>query len=186
MMPRFAAMRRRNAAMFDIVLRNGSAVAQSLAHILRCDAGGGGGCVCGICVLHWCRAAFKALTLVHVPPPFAATQFPEALSEFRRHQIVQNGIDGRIQVEHDATEVQAIVVAFEAESLHHFIGHNDDPQCEYAKRNEAKEKGQNHRAKHEHHLLACLETQFRFAGTNLHHSAIFGNQVFRNDRVQHD
>lgn len=42
-----------------------------------------------------------------LPPtgPREAKSLEESCAEFGRHDVVQNGIDGRIEVEHDSTKV---------------------------------------------------------------------------------
>lgn len=69
-----------------------------------------------------------------------AAQAREAVAELGRHQVVQDGVDGRVEVEHDAAEVEQVVVALDAQRRHRLRGHDDDPQGERPERQQTQEE----------------------------------------------
>lgn len=64
----------------------------------------------------------------------AVEELLEALAELGRHQVVQDRIDGGVQVEHDPAKIKQIVIRLHAQTLQIFIRSDDDPQREHAKR----------------------------------------------------
>lgn len=80
-----------------------------------------------------------------------ATETQETVAEFGGHEVVQDGIDGGVDVGHDATEVEDVVVGLQSQDG--FLRCHDDPEGESAEGHEADEERQHHGAKHQHHLL---------------------------------
>lgn len=74
-----------------------------------------------------------------------AEQAQEAAAEFRRHQIVEDGIDGRVQVSHNAAKVDDGEVRVGRDLD---VGHQRD----HTERQQAHEEAHHHRAQHGHHL----------------------------------
>ena len=66
--------------------------------------------------------------------PRQSERFEEGRPEFGRHDVVQDGIDGRIEVEHDAAKVQRVVISFDAHRFHLLVRRQDDPQRKNAER----------------------------------------------------
>lgn len=114
----------------------------------------------------------------------AVEELLETLTELGRHQVVENRIDGRVQVQHDPAEVQQVVVGLHAQTLHVFVRCNDDPQGEHAKGQEAGEECHYDSAQHENDLLARLVAELRLIGAHLGQGHVVGNQILGYDRVQ--
>lgn len=81
-----------------------------------------------------------------------AAEAHEAVAELGGHKIVQDGVDGRVKVEHDPAEEEQVVVAGRAQRHHVLRGDDDDPEGEGPERQQADEEGQHHRTQHHHHL----------------------------------
>lgn len=86
------------------------------------------------------------------------------MAEFGRHQIVEDGVDGGVEVEHNATQIQEAVVGVDADIMDCVAISDYYPQSENAKREEASEERHDHGHQHQHHLeqkqeiknLTCL------------------------------
>lgn len=89
--------------------------------------------------------------------PSQSERFEESRAEFGRHDVVQNRIDGRIEVEHDTTEIQSVIVSFNTHRLHLLVGRQDDPQRENAERQQTNEEESHYGAQHGNHLAACSQ-----------------------------
>jgi len=113
-----------------------------------------------------------------------AAQPPEPVPELGRHEVVQDGIERRVYVQHDAAEEQQQVKVLDAQQLHDVVvgRRQDDPQDERPERQQAHEEGHDHGAQHEHHLPAVPER--RPVGVGRHRSRI-GHQVTGDDHVQY-
>jgi len=83
-------------------------------------------------------------------------QPPEAAAELGGHQVVQDRVHGRVQVEHKAREVQQIVVAGDAQALHIFGAGKDHPQGEGSEGQQADKKAGHDGHEHEDDLLPVL------------------------------
>lgn len=68
------------------------------------------------------------------------------------HQIVQDRIRHRVQIDHDAAEVQKDVVAFRAQFVNRLFGRNDNPEGERAERDQTDEETDDDGAEHEEDL----------------------------------
>lgn len=84
-----------------------------------------------------------------------AEQSQETVAKFRRHEIVQDGVDGRVEVDHDATEIDEHVVVFGTLLQAPIV---DDR--EQAERQKANEEAHHHRSQHCHHLPFNFNTSF--------------------------
>lgn len=71
----------------------------------------------------------------------ASTQTLKSVTEFRRHQVVQDRVDGGVCVLHDAREVKETVVPFHAQDLNG-VGKDDDPDGEDSEGKQTDEEGQ--------------------------------------------
>ena len=109
------------------------------------------GCGCGNCV------ECSPSTEMKFQAPFGsdATESQETVPELGGHEIVQDWIDGGIDVGHDATEVQDVVVGLQSKDV--FLRCHDDPEGESAEGHKADEERQHHGAKHHHYLLPVSE-----------------------------
>lgn len=94
--------------------------------------------------------------MMRVPAQAAEQQTPEAAAELRGHQIVEYWIHGRVEVQHEAREVQQVVVAGNAEMFHILRIGRDHPQREGAKGQQAHKEAGDDGHKHEDYLLAML------------------------------
>uniref|UniRef100_A0A182M9A1 Uncharacterized protein n=1 Tax=Anopheles culicifacies TaxID=139723 RepID=A0A182M9A1_9DIPT len=59
-----------------------------------------------------------------------AEQLQEPVAKLRRHQVVQDRIDGRVHVQHDAAEVQQYVEPLDTDRNDRLARHDNDPQGE--------------------------------------------------------
>lgn len=84
--------------------------------------------------------------------PVESERFEEGRAEFGGHDVVQDGINGRIEVEHDSTKVEDVVISLDAEVFNVFVRRQDEPQGENAEGQEADEEEDDNRAQHRHHL----------------------------------
>ena len=78
------------------------------------------------------------------PPTQAAThaaQTRKAVAELGRHQVVENRVDGRVEVDHDAAEIKQVVVALNAQRHHRLRRNDDDPQGQRPERQQTQEEG---------------------------------------------
>lgn len=111
----------------------------------------------------------------------AAQQPQEALAELGRHQIVQNGVQRRVDVQHDPAEVQQRVVAVDAELQNRLRRHNYNPERERAERQQTNKETKNDGAEHKHHLLSIFE---HVAAVAMGRNARIVHQVLGNHCVQ--
>lgn len=110
-----------------------------------------------------------------------AEQSEESLAELGRHEVVQNGIHGGVQVQHDPAEVQNVVVLLDSQCKNIFLGCDYDPQSEPAKRQQAHEETDHDRGQHENDLFAILQN---IAAVSVRDYSRIVHQVLRNDAVQ--
>lgn len=146
-------------------------------------AGGGGGAAARVRR----RRGHRALAAqVPVGPRAAAqaAQPPEPVAELGRHQVVQDRVQGGVDVHHDPAEEQQQVEVLDADQLHDVVvgRRQDDPQDERAERQQAQEERRDHRAQHEHHLPAVPERRSVRVGR---HDPGVGHQVPGDDHVQY-
>lgn len=109
----------------------------------------------------------------------------EAGAEFRTHQVVEDRIYGRVQVDHYPAEVEDVVVPLHAQSVHAFLGYYNNPQRKHPEGYQTQEKAQHHRAQHEDDLPpgpygVVIDVLVE------HHGGGVGNEVFGDDAVQHE
>lgn len=78
----------------------------------------------------------------------------EAGAELGAHQVVEDGVDGGVEVDHDAAEVEDVVVVLDAEPLHRLVRDDDDPEDEDAEGYEAEEEAEDDGAEHEDDLAS--------------------------------
>lgn len=114
------------------------------------------------------------------------TETSEAFAKLCRHEIVEYRVHGRIKVEHDAAEVEQTVVTRQSDVVQRLLRAQDDPQGEHSEWEQADEKREHNGAQHEDHLLAGLQTELRLGGAGTQHGALVGDEVARNDPIQHD
>lgn len=109
-----------------------------------------------------------------------------------RHQIVENRIDGRVEVEHNAARVQnaVIVVQFHAHQV--IAGRQNYPQDEDAERQQAQEEGHHHRDQHGDHLFSGsrVERALRAVGARVRHQVsgdyeVHENKQYERTQVEH-
>lgn len=108
----------------------------------------------------------------------------ETRAEFRTHQVVEDGIYGRVQVDHYPAEVEDVVVLLHAQPVHVFLRYYYDPEREHSKWYETQEEAQNYGAQHEDDLppgpYGVVVDVFVE-----HHRGGVGDEVFGDDAVQH-
>lgn len=75
------------------------------------------------------------------------------MSELRRHEIVQDRVDGGVGVLHDSREVEENVISLNSQTLQS-IWENDDPEGKDAKGKQTEEKRENHSSQHHDDLSA--------------------------------
>lgn len=80
--------------------------------------------------------------------------FLEPLAKLGRHDVVQDRIDGRVDVKHDSREVQEKVERFNIHYVKYINLQGDNPQGENLEGEHACEKEADHRDQHCHHLLS--------------------------------
>lgn len=95
----------------------------------------------------------------------------EAVSELGGHQIVQNRVDGRVEVQHDSAEVKDVVVPLHTQAVHLFRGHEYEPEGEDPERDETDEEQEDYSAQHEDHLLSGTRVA-AFGFLDGHHDGI--------------
>ena len=100
--------------------------------------------------------------------PREAERLEESRPELGRHDVVEDRVDGRVEVEHHPAEVEGVVVGLHAETLHVLVGRQDDPQREEAERQQADEEEDDHRAQHGHHLAAGAQVRVDAFGSRSH------------------
>lgn len=68
------------------------------------------------------------------PPELASVTRAEqeAVSKLRAHQIIEDRVNGGVQVHHRPAEIQDVVVPFRAQSVHGLLGNYDNPQDKHA------------------------------------------------------
>ena len=144
------------------------AVVTRLEELGTAVAGGGGcsgGCGCGCSRVgsgrrgRRCRRRVeRTLTAQVAQQPFAvprkAEGFQEGRPKFGRHDVVQDGIDGRVDVEHDATEIEHVVVGLGPDVFYLLGAAQNNPQREYAKWQQAQEEEDDHGSQHGHYLAS--------------------------------
>ena len=86
------------------------------------------------------------------PGPREPEGFEEGRPEFGGHDVVEDGIDGGIEVEHDSTKVEHVVVRLGSHHLDVLVRRQDEPQGEDLEGQEADEEEDDDRAQHGHHL----------------------------------
>lgn len=108
-------------------------------------------------------------------------QFAKAVSELGRHQVVEYRVHCRVQVQHDATEVQQVVILLDADAVDHFGRFYDNPQRQRSERQQTQEERHNYRSQHHDHLPPVAER-----GTVRRRSddARIGHQMARDHGVQ--
>lgn len=79
----------------------------------------------------------------------------EARAELWRHEVVQDGVDGRVEVVHRAAEVEYVEVLLDAQIEDRLVADEDDPECESPEGQQAEEEQQHDGAEHEHDLPAA-------------------------------
>lgn len=114
------------------------------------------------------------------------TETGESFAKLGGHEIVEYRVHGRIEVQHDAAEVEQTVVASQADVVQRLLCAEDDPQGEHSERQQADEEGEHNGAEHEDHLLAGLQTELGLGGAGTQHGALVGDEVPRNDPIQYD
>lgn len=77
----------------------------------------------------------------------------EALSELGRHDVVQDGVDGGVDVEHDPREVEEQVEGFHINDIENIDLQSHDPQGEDLEGQHAREEEADHGEQHCHHLF---------------------------------
>ncbi|KDR21337.1 hypothetical protein L798_03970 [Zootermopsis nevadensis] len=78
----------------------------------------------------------------------------ESVSKLRGHQIVEDWVDGRVEIQHGSTKVQDVVVTLYAEAMNLLRGHKYEPDGKYPEGNETDKERENDGAQHEDHLLS--------------------------------
>lgn len=94
--------------------------------------------------------------MMRVPAQAAEQQTPEAAAELRGHQVVEYRIHGRVEVQHEAREIQQIVVSGDTQTFHILGAGRDHPQREGAKGQQAHKEAGDDGHQHKDHLLAML------------------------------
>lgn len=96
-----------------------------------------------------------ACGLAEEPVSTQAEEPAEAFPELGRYGIVQDWIDGRVDVEHDTTKIEEVVEYLQAHMRLDGTWRRDNPQDEDSIWQEAKEKAEHHGHEHEDHLPPC-------------------------------
>ncbi|CAD1475321.1 unnamed protein product, partial [Heterotrigona itama] len=111
-------------------------------------------------------ASFLRRFLLFLPVGTKAAKPEESLPELRGHQIVQNWVDGGVQVEHHPAEVEQGEVTLDTEVDDHFDWDDQDPKRQRSKWQQAQEETEHHCAEHQHHLFAVFEQVVRRAAAD--------------------
>ena len=82
--------------------------------------------------------------------PRQSQRFEKGCSEFGRHDVVEDWIDGRVNVDHDATEVECREPCFRV-ICKVLVGSQNKPQRQHSERHQTDEE--------EHHH--CAQLQFK-------------------------
>lgn len=124
-------------------------------------------------------AVVAVVAVVDATAALGPAKLAEAPPELWWHQVVQDRIDGRVQVDHDPGRVQYDVVVLEAQVQERVFRDQYDPHGEHAEREQAHEERQDDGGQHEDHLSAgaLIARAVRAAG------AWVGHQVRRDHRV---
>lgn len=77
----------------------------------------------------------------------------ETLSELGGHDVIEDGIDGRVDVEHDAGKVEHDVKRLDGDDVHYLDLQGDDPQREDLKGQHAGEEEDDDGGQHCDNLL---------------------------------
>lgn len=75
-----------------------------------------------------------------------STEPHESIAELGGHEVVEDRVDGGVDVDHDSGEVEQVVVRLDVEREHCFLWCHDDPEGEGAEGHQTHEEGQNHGA----------------------------------------
>ncbi len=126
-----------------------SAASAVLVMAGRCGSGGRAGRGCRIEGALSAQMSEKSLPSAG---PVESERFEEGRPEFGGHDVVEDGIDGGIEVEHDSTKVEHVVVRLGSHHLDVLVRRQDEPQREDLEGQEADEEEDDHRAQHRHHL----------------------------------
>lgn len=108
------------------------------------------GAVCGG---RRCRVERPLSAEVQVWLSSESTETRETVSELGGHEIVEDRVDGGVDVGHDTTEVEQVVVDLDVEGEDGLFWRHDDPECKGAERHQAYEEREYHGSKHHHHLF---------------------------------
>lgn len=111
-------------------------------------------------------ASFLRRFLLFLPVGTEAAEPEESLPELRGHQVVQDWIDGGVQIEHHPAEVEQGEVTLDAKVDDHFDRDDQDPKRECSKRQQTQEETEHHCAEHQHHLLPVFEQVVRRAAAD--------------------
>lgn len=93
---------------------------------------------------------------VRVLPP-DPTSLPQEHSYERRAElggghVVEDRVDGGVDVVHDAAEVEEVVVDVDAQGVDGLMGDGHDPEEEYTQRHQTQEEEEDYRGQHHDHL----------------------------------
>lgn len=114
-----------------------------------------------------------------------AEKLQETVPKLGRHQVVEDGVDCRVHVQHDSTKVQDNVESLEPNG-HDVLARDDDyPQGQSTEWEQTEEEADNYCTQHKHNLLSVLEHVAPVSAGVGHDDARVVHQVFCYYRVQH-
>lgn len=91
--------------------------------------------------------------------PLHSADLTKSVPKFCRHEIVEDGIDGRVHVRHRPAEVEYIEILLDTQVLNRLCGRRDVPGQKDPKGHQTQEEGEYDSPKHENQLASGPVTE---------------------------